>query len=324
MSTREEFYYDSRDRENRIHAVKWTPEQEQPVCILQIVHGMAEYVERYDALAEYLAGKGILVTGNDHLGHGKSVGENGVYGYFCKQDPATVAVRDVHRLKKLTQEQYPGVPYLLLGHSMGSFILRNYLCRYGTGIDGAVIMGTGMQPKKLLSFSLGLEKVLAAVQGEKHKSRLLDRLAFGGCNKRIPNAAGRFDWLSTDSVEVEKYEEDPLCGFLFTLNGFRTLFTLIARLHDGDYLAQMPKELPLLLTSGEQDPIGEYGKAVSSLAQFYQVLGIQNVTLKLYPQGRHELVNESFRSQVYEDLAGWVLAVAGKRGEARAEAQERP
>ena len=149
MVKKEEFTFDSRDGSTKLHAVRWTPSG-KVICILQIVHGMAEYVERYEALALYLGEKGILVTGDDHLGHGKSVGERGAYGYFCDQDPATVVVRDVHRLKKITQEEYPGVPYVILGHSMGSFILRNYLFRYGSGIQGAIICGTGSQPPLLV------------------------------------------------------------------------------------------------------------------------------------------------------------------------------
>ena len=141
---KEEFYFDSRDGESRIHAVRYTPDDGNVKGIVQVVHGMAEYVERYENLAEFLTARGILVTGEDHLGHGKSVAEGGTYGYFCEQDPATVVVRDVHRLKKITEESYPEVPYVILGHSMGSFITRNYLCRYGKGVDGAVIVGTGM------------------------------------------------------------------------------------------------------------------------------------------------------------------------------------
>ena len=125
----EEFYFDSRDNISKIHAVRWTPESGNVVAIVQIVHGMAEYVERYEEFAQFLTERNIVVTGEDHLGHGKSVPEGGIQGYFCEQDPATVVVRDVHRLKKMTQELYPGVPYFILGHSMGSFILRNYMCR---------------------------------------------------------------------------------------------------------------------------------------------------------------------------------------------------
>ena len=176
---KEEIFFLSRDGKTKIHAVKWIPEG-KPVCILQIVHGMAEYIERYERLASVLTRQGILVTGEDHLGHGKSVGENGIYGYFCAHDPATVVVRDVHRLKKMVQEQYPGVPYLLLGHSMGSFILRNYLSRYGSGIDGAIVMGTGMQPKAVLNAAKAVTKLQKALFGDTHGSGVLDKRAVGG------------------------------------------------------------------------------------------------------------------------------------------------
>lgn len=193
---KEEFYFDSRDGQTRIHAVRWIPEG-KPRCILQIVHGMAEYVERYERLARILTEEGILVTGENHLGHGKSLyGRDGdregkdlghPLGYFCGQDPATVAVRDVHRLKKITQEAYPGIPYLILGHSMGSFMLRNYLCRYGTGIDGAIIMGTGMLPVPMIKCAKALAGVLKVFQGEKHPSFLLNAIAFGAYIKKLRN-----------------------------------------------------------------------------------------------------------------------------------------
>lgn len=147
---KEEFYFESHDNVSRIHALRYTPDDGNVKAVVQIVHGMAEYVERYEEFAQYLTDRGYAVTGENHLGHGKSVGEGG-YGYFCEQDPATVVVRDVHSLKELTKRTFPSVPYIILGHSMGSFILRNYLCRYGDGIDGAVIMGTGMQSKGLLA-----------------------------------------------------------------------------------------------------------------------------------------------------------------------------
>ena len=215
MVKKEEFTFDSRDGATKIHAVRWVPEG-KVVCILQIIHGMAEYVERYEQLAQYLGEKGILVTGDDHLGHGKSVGEEGAYGYFCEQDPATVVVRDVHRLKKITQEEYPGIPYVILGHSMGSFILRNYLFRYGTGIQGAIICGTGSQPKALVKFCKLITAVQGAFLGQKHAAKMIDKLAFGSYNDRIPDARTPFDWLCTDEGVVDAYMKDKLCGFTFT------------------------------------------------------------------------------------------------------------
>lgn len=312
---KEEFYYASRDMETQIHAVRWIPET-PPVCILQIVHGMAEYIDRYERLANRLVQAGVLVTGEDHLGHGKSVGSGGKehpYGYFCAQDPATVVVRDVHRLKKLTQERYPGVPYLILGHSMGSFILRNYLCRYGSGIDGAIVMGSGMQPRATVRFAKGLARLGVILGMGKKPNHLLNALAFGGYNKKIPSPATRMDWLSRDADEVGKYMADPLCGFTFTSNGFFTLFELLDRLYDRSGLEKMPKELPVLFLSGDADPVGGYGTAVRRLAEDFRELGMRQTEITVYPGMRHELVNEIGREKVEEDVLSWVLSHAERR-----------
>ena len=259
---KEEFYFPSRDNRTKIHALRWTPETDRPVCIVQIVHGMAEYADRYEEFARFLTDRGVVVTGEDHLGHGKSAVEGKNYGYFCEQDPATVVVRDVHRLKKMTQEAYPGVPYILMGHSMGSFIVRNYLCRYGSGIDGALILGTGMQSAALLAVS----KLTAGIQklfyGDNHISRLIDRGAFGAYNKKIPSPNTAMDWLSRDEAKVKEYMEDPLCGFTFTVNGFSTLFTLISRIRKKKNLEKIPENLPVHFASGDADPVGNYGKGV--------------------------------------------------------------
>lgn len=199
MVKREELYFHSRDNVNKIYAMQWIPEGKKPICILQIIHGMAEYIERYEEFASFLAEKGVLVVGEDHLGHGKSVAENGTYGYFCERDAATVIVRDTHRLKKIVQEKYPGVPYIILGHSMGSLMLRNYLCRYGTGIQAAIIMGTGMQSKALLQAGKVVLAIQKALFGSKHPSGLMNILCFGSYTKRIAGAKTPMDWLTKDS-----------------------------------------------------------------------------------------------------------------------------
>lgn len=307
---KEEFTFDSRDGETGIHAVAWIPDT-KPVCILQIVHGMAEYIDRYDRFAQRFVREGILVTGEDHLGHGLSVtGKNGEndhpLGYFCRRDAATVVVRDVHRLKKTMQERYPGVPYLILGHSMGSFITRNYLCRYGNGIDGAIIMGTGMQPRAMVKTAKCLAGFLGRIQGQKHVSRFMDKLAFGGYNRRIAAPKTAMDWLSRDEEEVAKYMEDPLCGFHFTLNGFSTLFELIDRLYDRDYIGKMPKELPVLFVAGDSDPVGAYGAAVRQVAESFRKIGMEHVECRIYPGMRHELVNETDRENVEQDILDWI------------------
>lgn len=304
---KEEFYFDSRDGKTRLHAVRWTPDDPaSAVCILQIVHGMSEYVERYEEFAGFLTDRGFIVTGEDHLGHGGSVAPGGSQGYFCEQDPATVLVRDVHRLKKMTQARFPGLPYVILGHSMGSFILRNYLCRYGSGISAAVIMGTGMPSRA----SVGLGKMVAAVQkvvrGSGHVSRLLDRMAFGGYNRRVEKPRTSGDWLSREEERVDKYLEDPMCGAVFTVNGFATLFELVGRLHNPRNLAEIPSGLPIYMVSGTGDPVGDYGKGVEKAYSSLQAAGLKNLELKLYEGARHELLNETNRREVMQDIYAWL------------------
>lgn len=304
---KEEFYFDSRDGRSRLHAVRYRPEgPEQVRCVLQVVHGMAEYVERYEEFAQFLVERGFVVTGEDHLGHGKSVGENGKFGYFCEQDPATVLVRDAHRLKKLTQERYPDVPYVIMGHSMGSFIVRNYICRYGTGIEAAVIMGTGMQPCAVL----GMAKLLAGIQkllgGSRHVSRLMDKMAFGGYGRKIREPRTSWDWLSRDEKRVERYIADPMCGFPFTVNGFGALFTLVSRLYNKESLKAVPKDLPVFMVSGDADPVGDYGKGVRKAYDSLAAAGLEDISLKLYEGGRHELLNETNRAQVMQDVFEWI------------------
>lgn len=297
--------FDSRDGQTKIHAVRWVPEG-KVVCILQIVHGMAEYIERYEEFAQFMGEQGILVTGEDHLGHGKSVPEEGTCGYFCEQDPATVVVRDVHRLKKLTQEEYPGIPYVILGHSMGSYILRNYLCRYGTGIQGAILCGTGFVPAALANFALAVAGLQGLFLGQKHVSKLIDKLLFGSYNKRVEQPNSSWDWLCSNPEAVEKYEKDPMCGFVFTVNGFKTLFSLLSRLKE-DNLKNMPLDLPVYFIAGEEDPVGDYGEGVKKSYESFAGLGMKKLSIKLYPGDRHELLNEKDRQQVYQEIYPWLL-----------------
>lgn len=306
---KEEFCFDSRDNLSKIHAVRYLPDQIDVRGVVQIIHGMAEYVERYEEFADYLTRQGYVVTGEDHLGHGKMAAQNGCLGYFCERDPATVVVRDVHRLKKLTQQEFPGVPYIILGHSMGSFILRNYLCRYGSGIDAAVIMGTGMQPGALLAVSKALAAVQQLFQGSRHVSHFLDKAAFGSYNKKIAQPKTDQDWLSKDEAEVAAYISDPLCGFTFTVNGFRTLFELITRIQKKENLERIPAELPVLMVSGTDDPVGDYGKGVKRAYESMKAVGMTNITIKLYKDDRHELLNEQDRDRIMKDILMWMQSL---------------
>ncbi len=309
MVRKEELTYKSRDRQTMLHAIRWIPEGE-PIAILQIIHGMQEYVDRYDEFANYLAEKGILVIGNDHLGHGGSVGERGTYGYFCKNDAATVLVRDAHRLKKMTQEDYPGIPCFILGHSFGSFVAREYLTRYGTGIKGAIIQGTAYMPGGTVKSLSGLVSFLTVIMGEKYRSSMVNNMAFKGYLKKIPNPRTKQDWLSHNEASVDKYIADPACNFVFTLNGFKTMAELLKRIQDTDKMEDIPKDLPILITAGKEDPVGDYGVAPEKLFNIYQNdLKIKDVELKLYEGMRHELQQEIGREQVFADQYNWIKRV---------------
>ncbi len=303
---KEEFYYASRDEQSQLYAVRYTPEGVEPWCVVQIVHGMAEHIERYEAFAKFLTDRGVVVTGASHLGHGKSVGEGQIQGYFCKVDPATVLVRDVHRLKKMTESIYPNLPYFILGHSMGSFITRNYISRYGTGIEGAIIMSSGMMPAGMIKASKLAMNIISKVHGEKHVSKFCDNLAFGNYNARIENPKTPVDWLSTDEKEIQKYIEDPMCGFTFTMNGFKGLMELIDRAHKAEYLEKIPVELPVYVIAGEEDPLGPYGFVVTELPKIYAQYGVKKVDAKAYKNARHELLNEACREEVMEDIYAWL------------------
>lgn len=306
---KEEFYFDSKDGKHNLHGVRYTPEEGQKVrCVLQIVHGMAEYVERYEEFAAFLTEKGFVVTGEDHLGHGKSVGKKGKQGYFCEQDPATALVENVHQLRELTQKLYKGVPYVVMGHSMGSFITRNYMFCHGKGLAGVVIMGTGMEPLMTVKAAQAVTAVQKLFCGDRHISRLVDRLAFGAYNKKIEHPRTDFDWLSRDGSRVDQYIADPQCGFVFTVNGFGALFELISRLYRRENLARIPKELPVYMVSGTADPVGGYGTGVVKAYRSLKGAGLESVELKLYRGGRHELLNETNRDEVMRGICKWIEA----------------
>lgn len=304
--TKEELTYDSRDNATKIKAYKYLPEQVKPTMIVQIIHGMAETAVRYEEFAKFLTDKGCVVVINEHLGHGGSVKEGTPYGYFCEQDPATVVVRDVHRLKKNIQNQYPGIPYVIFGHSMGSYTLRNYITVYGSGIQAAVICAPGYQEKGLLSAMGFLVKLQSIFLGGKHVAKLLDKMAFGSYNKRIPNQRTAFDWLTRDEKIVDAYVADEKCGFTFTVNGFRTLHDLCLRSIDFEKMKKIPSDLPIMIIAGKEDPVGEYGAAVPKIQRDLENAGVKNVSVKYYEECRHELLNELVKETVMEDVYSYI------------------
>ena len=302
-----DFEYLSRDGKTRIHAIEWFPEG-SPKAVLQLCHGMCEFADRYDAFARFLAGNGFAVAGNDHLGHGRSVTDASRLGFFAEKDAGRCLLEDMHTLRRIESERFPGLPYFLLGHSMGSFLVRQYIARYGEGLSGAVIMGTGSQPVPALLGGKALCRLTSLFGGREKRSRLLRYIAFGSNNKRFEPARTKNDWLTKEEGVVDAYNENPLCTFSFTVNGFETLFASIGDSQKADTVARVPKDLPLLFVSGEEDPVGAFGSGVEKAFRLYEDAGARDVRMKLYPGDRHEILNETDRETVYEDLYQWLTA----------------
>ena len=301
---KEEFYFDSNCKQNKIHAVKWVPEG-TPLCIVQVVHGMCEYIERYEEFAAFLTERNILMVGEDHLGHGKSMGNNPP-GYFCEKKPDKVLVENVRTLKDIMRKEYPNIPYVVFGHSMGSFITRNFVHSYGNEIDGAVICATGMPPKAVAMALKATANILQVFKGSRHVSHFINNIAFGSYLKRIPNPKTSSDWLSVNEENVQKYIADPLCGFIFTLNGFRGLAGLLLGLHEKEKIAAIPQNLPLHFLYGNEDPVGDYGIGVEKAIQSYVNAGVKKVSKNMYAGKRHELLNEDNKMEVMNDLFTWL------------------
>ena len=284
----------------------WLPEGE-PKAILQLVHGMAEHIDRYDAPAKKLNEAGYLVVGHTHLGHGTDAA---THGYFAKENGWTALEDDVHALRQRMQQQYPALPYFLLGHSMGSFVVRSYCLRYEQGLKGVIISGTGHFDPAILNLGGMIAALQCAFGMEKKPSKLLNDLNFKANNKQIENPRTDFDWLTRDAAEVDRYIADPLCGFTFTAGGYRDLFAGLKRLYPAK-LAAMDKDVPVLLFSGDKDPVGASGEGVRKVAAELTAAGVKDVTLKLYPDARHETLNETNREEVVGDLIAWLESKRG-------------
>ena len=304
MSKMVDFTLPSTASGRTLHAFYCEPDG--PVrAVVQLSHGMVEFIDRYKPLAESLAAQGIAVTGNDHLGHGGSIRTKADYGYFAQPDGNRAVLDDLHRMTRLAKQRWPGVPYFLLGHSMGSFYARQYLCEWGGELDGAIILGTGFQPKALVRLAKGICRVQAALFGWQHRSKLVERLSFAGYNNGLEGRTTH-DWLNRDAAEVDKYLADERCTFTFTVNAYYSMFSGILRLHDPAFVAQMPKDLPLLFLAGDADPVGERGKGVERAVQSLRDAGVQNMEVKFYPGARHELLVETNRREVFADIADWI------------------
>ena len=280
----------------------------RPRAVLQMTHGMVEYIGRYERLACWLADRGVAAVGHDHLGHGGSVVSREEYGYFGRPDGNRLLLDDIHRVTRWAKAlpELEGLPWFLLGHSMGSFYARQYLCEYGGELQGAILMGTGWQPRAAARAGRALCHLLAAFHGWRYRSKLVDSMAFGSYNRSFRPARTSKDWLNRDEKEVDRYLSEERCSFRFTLNGYDSLFTALERLCDKELLARAPKDLPVLFLSGDDDPVGDRGRGVQKAAQSLRDAGMRRVEVKLYPGARHELLVELNRQEVFADIGSFI------------------
>ncbi|MHB8064391.1 MAG: alpha/beta hydrolase, partial [Ruminiclostridium sp.] len=278
---------------------------ENPRAVLQIFHGMAEHAGRYERFAKYLNTQGIVVIGNDHRGHGKTSQFNGKPGVIGQNGFYNI-VEDEFMLTKMLKEKYPNTPIYVLAHSFGSFVGQEYITNYGSEIDGLILSGSAAQTGAEFKFAKILASIQAKLFGEEKEAKLLEKLSFGGYNKKIYNPSSGFDWISRDTEEVKKYDDDPFCGFTCSI-GFYYYFTAgLINLYKKDKLAKIPKTLPIYIISGQDDPVGQYGQSVKKLYDIYQALGLSDLNVKLYQGSRHELLNELNRDEVTQDILKWI------------------
>ncbi len=291
--------FTSSDGTTKIRYVIYKPECE-PKAVVQICHGMCEYIERYEAFAEYLCEKGYLVYGHDHLGHGEDATE---LGFFASENGWKYLVKDVHKMFLIVREQYPSLSTIIIGHSMGSFVLRNYLAKYPDSFDGAIIMGTSGK-NSLNKVGIGLARFIRSLKGERYHSKLLKKMSFLGYNKRFEKAS-EFAWLAGDSEVYFKYEKNPLNNFTFTVSGYIDLFILLDNVSSKKWVEKLSTKTPFLLLSGEDDPLGDYGRGIRQVYSMMKSGGC-NVSMKLYSKGRHEILNDYCKGDVYKDVLEYI------------------
>ncbi len=297
-----QFTFPSKDGRTNIHVTEWKPNTEIK-GIVQIVHGMVEYIDRYDRFANFLNEHGFYVIGNDHLGHGRSVSHTDQLGYFAPNGNECL-IEDLHTLQVMTQVRFPNLPYFILGHSMGSFLAHQYAQMYGDQFAGLLLLGTGYYSLPVLKSAQALCQSLAKTKGWTYRSKLLYQLTLGSANKDFEPARTDNDWISKDEKIVDDYNAHPWTSFEFTLNGYYTLFKTIeyVNMHDAD----IPKELPILLASGADDPIGNNGLGVKKVYDKFIKEKIQDCRFNLYEKDRHELLNETNYIQIQNDLLHWL------------------
>lgn len=291
--------------ESRIY--KWEPDSiKKPVGIVQLIHGSCEHSKRYAEFAEFLTENGYVVYSCDLRGHGQSVKSKEDLGYFAENKGWSIIIEDIYELTRFIKEKHTGLKLIMLGHSMGSFLARHYAVVHGTEIDGLIATGTAHNSKIMLRLGKLLAERDIKKNGLRNRNMTLNRMSYDSFSNQFKPKRTKQDWLTRDEVVVDKYIEDELCGFVFTSSAFRDMFEGLLFITDKNNINKTPKDLPILLLSGDKDPVGGNGKMVEKAYEEYKKAGFINVIMKLYENMRHEILNELGKEEVYVNILSWM------------------
>ena len=305
MGNFKDFTFPSADGRHDIYCSLWLPDG-QPKGVIQIVHGISEHVNRYDQMAHFFTEHGFAVCGDDHLGHGRTAAQDGKFGFAAKKNGWDLVLADVCHLRQIMGEEFPGIPYFLLGHSMGSFLVRTYLCRHPGEVSGALLSGTGQEPAYLVAAGYALSTLFSVLRGPEYVSTVVHNCTIGVYNKQFNPTRTTADWTTRDEAAVDQYLADPFCNRTPTVGLYRDMMTGLQYIAKDRFLSQMDPNTPVYLYSGDKDPVGSNGKGVEKVHGLFKKHGTKDLTLKLYPDGRHEMHNEINRDEVFADLLAWL------------------
>ena len=305
MPTLNEFTFLSCNGKNNVFFIECVPDGEVR-GVLQIAHGIAEHCKRYVPFMKFMAANGFVCVANDHLGHGRTAKDSSEYCFFGEEKGWDMVVEDMDRLRRLESAKYPNVPYFLLGHSMGSFLTRTYIIKHPDVLKGVIISGTGQNPGIVVAAGKTMANMHCKKYGANHPDEQLDAMAFGSYNKKFDSVRTKFDWLSRDPAVVDAYIADPMCGMLASCGVMRDMMGGLQFIWKEDNLQKMNKDLPVFFYSGDMDPVGDWGKGTKKVYERFIDTGMKDVKLKLYPNGRHEMLNEINKEEVYNDILEWI------------------
>lgn len=301
----QEYTYPSSDGIHTIYADIYAPRDRAPRAVVQLCHGMVDFVRRYEMLASALVKSGIVLAGNNHLGHAKSAGTPEDFGFFADRDGYTHVLRDVHTMNRYLRSTYPNIPIVLMGHSMGSFIARLFVAKHPHAVDAVIIHGTG-GPNPLTPVGHLVAGTIGLFRGNRYRSKTLRAITFSGYNSHFPKSEGKNAWLTRDLTIINEYDTNPYSNFIFTVSAYRDLFRFLARSNAKSWFQNYPKSMPTLIMSGTEDPVGGYGKGVAYVYKHLLLAGVSDVRLHMYEGGRHELFRDTCRQEVFRDIIDFV------------------